>query len=79
MAELSGRGVTTVLTTHDMDEAARLCDRVGIVDHGRLLALDTPQALMQSLSGTALTVTVRLGRRPPVRRRSSGCWSGSKG
>ncbi|WP_328777029.1 ABC transporter ATP-binding protein [Streptomyces goshikiensis] len=59
VAELSGRGVTTVLTTHDMDEAARLCDRVGIVDHGRLLALDTPQALMQSLSGTALTVTVR--------------------
>lgn len=59
VAELSGRGVTTVLTTHDMDEAARLCDRVGIVDHGRLLALDTPQALMQSLSGTALTLTVR--------------------
>ncbi|MET9606149.1 ABC transporter ATP-binding protein [Streptomyces sp. NPDC006512] len=59
VAELGGRGVTTVLTTHDMDEAARLCDRVGIVDHGRLLALDTPQALMQSLSGTALTLTVR--------------------
>ncbi|MEU2396179.1 ABC transporter ATP-binding protein [Streptomyces sp. NPDC007369] len=59
VAELSGRGVTTVLTTHDMDEAARLCDRVGIVDHGRLLALDTPQALTEGLSGTALTLTVR--------------------
>ncbi|UQX03811.1 ABC transporter ATP-binding protein [Streptomyces sp. RerS4] len=59
VSELSGRGVTTVLTTHDMDEAARLCDRVGIVDHGRLLALDTPQALMESLSGTACTITVR--------------------
>lgn len=59
VAELRGRGVTTVLTTHDMDEAARLCDRVGIVDRGRLLALDTPQALMESLSGTALTLTVR--------------------
>ncbi|MDX2392036.1 ABC transporter ATP-binding protein [Streptomyces sp. DK15] len=59
VAELSGRGVTTVLTTHDMDEAARLCDRVGIVDHGRLLALDTPQALMENLSGTACTLTVR--------------------
>ncbi|KUM98319.1 bacteriocin ABC transporter ATP-binding protein [Streptomyces yokosukanensis] len=59
VSELRERGVTTVLTTHDMDEAARLCDRVGIVDHGRLLALDTPQALMESLSGTALTLTVR--------------------
>ncbi|MET9701108.1 ABC transporter ATP-binding protein [Streptomyces sp. NPDC006529] len=59
VAELRERGVTTVLTTHDMDEAARLCDRVGIVDQGRLLALDTPQALMESLSGTALTLTVR--------------------
>ncbi|MEU9015558.1 ABC transporter ATP-binding protein [Streptomyces sp. NPDC048479] len=59
VAELSKRGVTTVLTTHDMDEAAKLCDRVGIVDHGRLLALDTPQALMESLSSTALTLTVQ--------------------
>ncbi|SNS97918.1 ABC transporter ATP-binding protein [Actinacidiphila glaucinigra] len=59
IAELSARGVTTVLTTHDMDEAAKLCDRVGIVDHGRLLALDTPQALLKSLSSTALTLTVQ--------------------
>ncbi|MGP9017957.1 ABC transporter ATP-binding protein [Streptomyces sp. BR1] len=59
VAELSARGVTTVLTTHDMDEAAKLCDRVGIVDHGKLLALDTPQALMESLSSTALTLTVQ--------------------
>ena len=42
--ELRERGVTIVLTTHDMDEAADLADRVGIVDHGRLLALDTPEA-----------------------------------
>ena len=35
-------GVTMVLTTHDMDEAAEMSDRVGIVDHGKLLALDTP-------------------------------------
>ncbi|MFF1561799.1 ABC transporter ATP-binding protein [Streptomyces sp. NPDC058279] len=66
VAELSKRGVTTVLTTHDMDEAAKLCDRVGIVDHGRLLALDTPQALMRSLSSTALTLTVQPA--PPVDR-----------
>jgi ABC-2 type transport system ATP-binding protein len=51
LRELRSRGVTLVLTTHDMDEAAALADRVGIMDHGRLLALDTPQALMRSLSG----------------------------
>ena len=34
--------MTLVLTTHDMNEAAELADRVGIMDHGRLLALDTP-------------------------------------
>ncbi len=53
LRELTGHGVTLVLTTHDMDEAAALADRVGIMDHGRLLALDTPQALMRSLSGKA--------------------------
>jgi ABC-2 type transport system ATP-binding protein len=43
--------VTLILTTHDMDEAALLADRVGIMDHGRLLALDTPDALISSLEG----------------------------
>jgi ABC-2 type transport system ATP-binding protein len=51
LRDLRGQGVTLVLTTHDMDEAAGLADRVGIMDHGRLLALDTPQALMRSLEG----------------------------
>jgi ABC-2 type transport system ATP-binding protein len=58
--ELRTRGVTVVLTTHDMDEAADLCDRVGIVDKGKLLALDTPAALTLSLQGQSvldLTVT----------------------
>lgn len=49
--DLRTRGVTIVLTTHDMDEAATLCDRVGIVDHGRLLALGTPAALTRGLPG----------------------------
>jgi ABC-2 type transport system ATP-binding protein len=49
--EMRERGVTIVLTTHDMDEAAEMSDRVGIVDHGRLLALDTPDALTRRLSG----------------------------
>lgn len=43
--DLKRNGVTVVLTTHLMDEAERLADRVAIIDHGRLIALDTPGAL----------------------------------
>ncbi len=44
--ELKSRGKTILLTTHYMDEAERLCDRVAIVDHGRVIAMDTPRALV---------------------------------
>src|SRR5207244_1474196 len=50
LRELRERGVTLVLTTHDMHEAGELADRVAIIARGKLLALDTPQALMRSLS-----------------------------
>src|SRR5256885_12789279 len=64
ITELREEGVTVVLTTHDMDEAAKLSDRVGIIDHGKLLALDTPAGLMRGLPGsTTLTVTVLLDGR----------------
>jgi ABC-2 type transport system ATP-binding protein len=43
--ELRGDGLTVVLTTHYMEEADQLCDRVAIVDHGRVLTVDRPQAL----------------------------------
>ena len=43
------RGGTVLLTTHYMDEAERLCDRVAIVDHGRVIALGTPAELIRSL------------------------------
>ncbi|MEV0698437.1 ABC transporter ATP-binding protein [Saccharopolyspora sp. NPDC050389] len=50
--DLRAEGVTVVLTTHDMDEAEKLSDRVGVVDHGKLLTLDTPEALIKSLPGS---------------------------
>jgi ABC-2 type transport system ATP-binding protein len=46
---LKKRGCTVVLTTHYMEEATRLCDRVAILDHGKVMALDTPRALIASL------------------------------
>jgi ABC-2 type transport system ATP-binding protein len=59
--ELRDGGVTVVLTTHDMDEAATLTDRVAIMDHGKLLALDTPRALTRSLPGSA-TLDIDIAR-----------------
>ncbi|SCG75779.1 ABC transporter ATP-binding protein [Micromonospora coxensis] len=62
IAELKQSGVTVVVTTHDMDEAEKLCDRVGIVDHGKLLTLDTPAALTRTLPGSStLTLVVAAG------------------
>jgi ABC-2 type transport system ATP-binding protein len=46
---LRAEGVSQILTTHDMLEADRLCDRIAIVDHGRIIALDTPRALRRLL------------------------------
>ncbi len=40
-----------ILTTHDMDEATELCERVGIMDHGKILSLDTPAALTATVPG----------------------------
>lgn len=45
--DLKGRGRTVILTTHYIEEAEALSDRVGIIDYGRLIALDTPLALME--------------------------------
>jgi ABC-2 type transport system ATP-binding protein len=49
MSDLRERGVTLMLTTHDMVEADRLCDRIAIVDHGKIIALDTPRGLRSRL------------------------------
>jgi ABC-2 type transport system ATP-binding protein len=55
------RNVTVLLTTHDMDEATELADRVGIMDHGKLLALDTPSALTSLVPGES---TLEIGIEP---------------
>jgi len=49
--ELKRGGRTIILTTHYMDEAERLCDRVGIMDHGKIIALGTPSELIASIGG----------------------------
>lgn len=58
---LHERGVTIVLTTHDMEEADRLCERIAIMDRGRILALDTPERLKRLIpGGTMLELRVRI-------------------
>jgi ABC-2 type transport system ATP-binding protein len=57
LGELNQDGQTILLTTHYMEEADRLCGRVAIIDHGRLLALDTPAELKRSVDAdTVVTV-----------------------
>jgi ABC-2 type transport system ATP-binding protein len=58
LGELHNEGQTILLTTHYMEEADRLCQRVAIMDHGRILALDTPAALKESI-GADTIVTVK--------------------
>jgi len=49
---------TVLLTTHDMDEADKVCDRVAIIDRGRFVALDTPEGLKQMVAGEGQTATL---------------------
>jgi ABC-2 type transport system ATP-binding protein len=60
LGELHDQGQTILLTTHYMEEADELCDRVAIIDHGRVLALDSPAALKQSVGAdTIVTIKAR--------------------
>ena len=55
--EMNARGLTILLTTHDMDEADRLCHRIAVMDHGKILVNDTPSALKKLIpGGTVLEV-----------------------
>ena len=78
--ELRAQGRTVLLTTHYMEEADQLCDRVAIIDHGRIVALDTPGALKRTiraeevvrleigLADDGAAVLERLGRSATVAR-----------
>jgi len=60
LRELNADGQTILLTTHYMEEADELCGRVAIMDHGKILALDTPAALKQGVGAdTIVTVKAR--------------------
>ena len=60
---LKARGRTVLLTTHYMEEAARLCDRVAVVDYGRVIALGTPRELIASL-GAEHIIEFAIGEQP---------------
>jgi ABC-2 type transport system ATP-binding protein len=53
--EVQGKGITVILTTHYMDEAEILCDRVAIMDQGNIIKLDTPKQLIKDLLGRGFT------------------------
>src|SRR5260370_4925620 len=59
--DLKSTGVTVLLTTHLMDEAERLADRVAIIDHGRLVALDTPTGLTGAQNSTVVRFVAPAG------------------
>jgi ABC-2 type transport system ATP-binding protein len=57
IAKLRGQqNITIILTTHYMEEADNLCDRIAIIDHGRIVALDNPKKLKASLEGGIISV-----------------------
>jgi ABC-2 type transport system ATP-binding protein len=63
LGQIHREGQTIVLTTHYMEEADRLCQRVAIMDHGHILALDTPEGLKRTVGGDAI-VRIQAGEEP---------------
>ena len=66
ITEFKARGRTILLTTHYMDEAEILCDRVAIVDHGKVIALGTPRELIGSLGAEHVVEFTLEGGSPPL-------------
>ena len=69
--ELNALGQTILLTTHYMEEADQLCERVAIMDHGKILALDTPEGLKASTGAdtAGARTAVVIATPPPARAR----------
>jgi ABC-2 type transport system ATP-binding protein len=63
LGQIHREGQTIVLTTHYMEEADKLCQRVAIMDHGRILALDTPEDLKRTVGGDTI-VRIQAGDQP---------------
>jgi ABC-2 type transport system ATP-binding protein len=72
------RGRTVLLTTHYMDEAQRLCDRVVVVDHGKAIALGTPRELIASLGGQEV-IELTLGKGRPIDEKAMAALPGVRG
>ncbi|MET0419201.1 MAG: ATP-binding cassette domain-containing protein [Actinoplanes sp.] len=70
--EIAGRGTTVLLTTQYLDEADQLASRISVLDHGRVVASDTPAALKRQVGGDRVTVTLPLRQTldEPARRLS---------
>ncbi len=67
IADVKARGGTVLLTTHYMEEAERLCDRIAIVDRGKVIALDTPAGLVAQL-GAEHVLEIETETRPDLER-----------
>src|SRR5690606_35945331 len=63
--DIRDQGTTVILTTHYMEEAEKLCDRVGIIDHGKLVALDTVPSLVAGL-GAPIRLTFKVDGDAPL-------------
>ncbi len=68
------KGVTIILTTHYMDEADYLCDRVAIIDKGRIVAMDTPAHLKDVLGGDMVHLEIEEGARPLMDALQATAW-----
>ena len=63
---LNKEGLTIIYTTHSMEEAERLCNRIAIMDHGKVIALDSPSSLIRGLGGGLLRIGLVNGKTEKV-------------
>jgi ABC-2 type transport system ATP-binding protein len=76
--ELNRRGVTVLLTTHYLEEAEQLCDRIAIINHGRVVAVDEKQALIRRIDAKTVNISVsrEIDELPPALKAFSAELSG---